>query len=95
MLGEPRGSPSELRDCCLRPAAASCGRTTGHPAGAVVAEICLLRASARVGIGQAQRRTLPFADFRTAAVTDEHCLTGHLFPFVKDVFGSSLTKNAR
>jgi len=48
---------------------------TGHSAGAVVAEIGLLRTASGVGEVQAHGRALSFADFPAAVVTDKHGLT--------------------
>ena len=55
-------------------------RLAGHAARAVVAEIRLLCAAARIRIGDPHRRALGLVDFVAAAVTNEHCLPGHAFP---------------
>src|SRR5207302_9580251 len=47
-------------------------RPAGHRATAVVAHVRYLRAAPRIGKRDAQGRTLVLADFRAAAVTDEH-----------------------
>jgi hypothetical protein len=50
----------------------------GHLAGTVVAEVRLLGAATRVGIGQPQRRALSFTDFLAAIVANENGLTSQL-----------------
>jgi hypothetical protein len=67
-----------LRRCGLRPPAAAGRGAARHPAGAVVAEICLLRAAAGVRIGQAQGRALSFTDFFAAIVANQNGLTSQL-----------------
>src|SRR5438067_11669558 len=79
-----RVSPPPVETCLgrrgrLRPPAAPRDRVTGQFAGAVVAQIGLLRAAPRIGIGQTQRRTFVVADFLAAVVADEHSLTGQGF----------------
>jgi hypothetical protein len=49
----------------------------GHLTGAVVAEICLLRTAAGIGVVQPKRRALSFADFTAAVVANEHGLSRH------------------
>ena len=61
----------------LRLAAPPRGRVARHLAGAVVAEIRLLRAAAGVGVVQAKRRALSFADFTAAVVANENGLSRH------------------
>jgi hypothetical protein len=86
--GEPGGFPQQIAETklrklrgrgCLRSPAPSSGGAAGHLAGAVVAEVGLLRAAAGVGIRQAKGCAFAFTDFRTAAVAHEHCLPGHVF----------------
>jgi hypothetical protein len=48
-----------------------------HASGAVVAEIGLLRAAARVRIVDAHRGAFTLVDFTPAVVTDEHRLASH------------------
>jgi hypothetical protein len=50
----------------------------GHTAGAVVAEVGLLRPAARVREIQAHRGAFSFADFPSAVIADEHCLASQL-----------------
>src|SRR5439155_14241383 len=50
-----------------------------HLAGAVVAEVGLLRAAARVGVGDAHHGALCFVDFLAAVVANEHGLSCHEF----------------
>src|SRR5215211_2865741 len=64
----------------LRAAASARCRAAGHVGGAVIAEVCLLRAAAGVRICQAQRGALSLADFLTAVVAYEHSLAGQVDP---------------
>jgi hypothetical protein len=56
-------------------AAATSRRLTRHLPRTVVAEVALLRTAPRVGEGQAKCRSLSFADFLSAIVTNEHRLS--------------------
>src|SRR5215210_4222650 len=76
----------------LRPPAPPGGRATGELPGAVVAEIGLLRAAARVREIQAHGRALSFSDFLAAVVTDEHGLTCQLSSSSPERFPSTLTE---
>jgi hypothetical protein len=49
----------------------------GHLTGAVVAEICLLRTAAGIGVVQPKRRAFSFADFTPAVVANENGLSRH------------------
>ena len=64
-----------------------------HLAGAVVAEIGLLGAATRVGIGQTQRRALRVADLLAAVVANEHGLSSHEFLLSSGRVRRILTEN--
>src|SRR6266513_4178737 len=66
-----------LRGDGLGPPSAPCGRVTGQSAGAVVAEIGLLRTATRIGIVDSHRRAFTLIDFVATVVTDEHRLASH------------------
>src|SRR5213083_521726 len=66
-----------LRGDGLGPPSAPRRRVTGHPAGAVVAEIGLRRTATRIGIVDSHRRAFTFIDFVATVVTDEHRLASH------------------
>src|SRR2546430_7212635 len=66
-----------LRGDGLGPPSAPPGRVTGHPAGAVVAEIGLLRPATRIGMVDSHRRAFTLIDFVATVVTDEHRLASH------------------
>jgi hypothetical protein len=51
---------------------------TGHPAGAVVAEVGLLCTTARIGIVDPHRRAFTFVNFLAAVVAYENGLTSHV-----------------
>ena len=55
----------------------------GHLAGAVVAEICLLRTAAGIGVVQAKRRAFSFTDFSPAVVANENGLSRHQIALLK------------
>ncbi len=63
--------------CRLRPAAAAGDSLAGHLAGAVVAQIGLLRATPCVRIAHAQHGPLAFTDFLAAVVANQHGLSRH------------------
>lgn len=83
-----------LRGCGFRPPAPPGGGTSRHLAGAVVAEIGGLRASARVRKGHAQGSALSLAHFRTTIVTNEHCLASQLV-LPGEIVGRSILTNSR
>jgi hypothetical protein len=62
----------------FRPTPATCGRTAGHLARAVVAEVGGFRAPPGVGIGEAKCRAFSFTDFLAAIVADENGLSSHI-----------------
>jgi len=48
-----------------------------HVLGTNLAEVGLLRAAPRIGVTQSKRRSLALVDLFTAAITHEHCFSGH------------------
>src|SRR5581483_7180624 len=70
-----RGSARELHPLGL--AAAAGDGAAGHRAGALVAEVGLLRAAASVRVGHAQNGALRLLDFSATAVANKNGLTGH------------------
>jgi len=60
-------------------AAATCDGGTGHRAGAAVAEVCCLRAAARIGERHPERRTAALLYLDTAVVTDKNRLSSHRY----------------
>jgi len=67
----------------LRPAAPARRRTPGHLAGAVVAEIRLLRTAAGIGVVQTKRCALSFANLTAAVVANENGLSRHQISLLK------------
>ena len=83
--GDQRGAPVPGPNAVrlrggLRPTAAAGGCATGHPAGAVVAEIGGLRAPAGVRVCHPQCGALALADLGAAVVANENRLACHGIP---------------
>ena len=69
--------------CGLGAPPAARSRLPWHIAGALVAEICLLRAAPCVGIRETHSRAFALADFLTAVVANEHGFSSHCLPFCR------------
>ncbi len=75
---EETRSVSELQRLWLAPATR--GGASWHPAGAVVAEVCLLRPAPRVRVRHPHHGTLPLVDLVPTAVAHEHRFPSHPCP---------------
>ena len=74
----PRRPRLSLRRGGLRAAASPCRCVARRLAGAGVAEVSLLRTATSVGVRQAERGALSFADFLATVVANENCLASQV-----------------